>query len=42
VRDTYGLVANHFEPLGRVASLAGVCRSSYGIDATRQMIIIDK
>jgi len=42
VRDTYGPVANDFESLGSVASLAVVCRSSYRIDAMRQMIIIYK
>lgn len=39
---TYGPVANNFESVGPVASQGGLCRSSYGIDAMRQMIIIYK
>ena len=38
--QTYGPVANQAEAQGPVASLGGLCRSSYGIDAMRQFIII--
>jgi hypothetical protein len=40
--QTYGPVANAFEAAGPVASNNGLCRSSYGIDAMRQMLIIQK
>jgi hypothetical protein len=38
--QTYGPVANQAEAQGPVASEGGLCRSSYGIDAMRQFIII--
>jgi hypothetical protein len=40
--QTYGPVANQFESQGPVASNNGLCRSSYGIDAMRQFLIIQK
>ena len=40
--NTYGPVANSAESQGPVASLGGLCRSSYGIDAMRQFLIIQK
>jgi len=40
--QTYGPVANQAEAQGPDASLGGLCRSSYGIDAMRQFIIIQK
>ena len=40
--QTYGPVANAFEAAGPVASNNGLCRSSYGIDALRQMLIVQK
>ena len=40
--QTYGPVANEAESLGPVASQGGLCRSSYGVDAMRQMLIIYK
>lgn len=40
--QTYGPVANEAESLGPVVSQGGLCRSSYGIDAMRQMLIIYK
>lgn len=40
--QTYGPVANEAESLGPVASEGGLCRSSYGIDAMRQFLIIQK
>jgi hypothetical protein len=40
--QTYGPVANAAEAAGPVASDNGLCRSSYGIDAMRQMLIIQK
>ena len=40
--QTYGPVANQAEAQGPVASNNGLCRSSYGIDAMRQMLIIQK
>ncbi len=40
--QTYGPVANAAEAAGPVASNNGLCRSSYGIDAMRQMLIIQK
>ena len=40
--QTYGPVANQAEAQGPVASLGGLCRSSYGIDAMRQFIIVQK
>jgi hypothetical protein len=39
---TYGRVANAAEANGPVASDGGLCRSSYGIDAMRQFLIIQK
>jgi hypothetical protein len=39
---TYGPVANAAEANGPVASNGGLCRSSYGIDAMRQFLIIQK
>jgi hypothetical protein len=39
---TYGPVANSAESQGPVASNGGLCRSSYGIDAMRQLLIIQK
>jgi hypothetical protein len=39
---TYGPVANAAEAQGPVASNGGLCRSSYGIDAMRQFLIIQK
>jgi hypothetical protein len=39
---TYGPVANAGEASGPVAGLGGRCRSSYGIDAMRQFLIIQK
>jgi hypothetical protein len=39
---TYGPVANFGESQGPDASLGGLCRSSYGIDAMRQFLIIQK
>jgi hypothetical protein len=39
---TYGPVANAAEAQGPVASFGGLCRSSYGIDAMRQFLIIQK
>jgi hypothetical protein len=39
---TYGPVANEAESQGPVASQGGLCRSSYGIDAMRQLLIIQK
>jgi hypothetical protein len=39
---TYGPVANFAESQGPVASNGGLCRSSYGIDAMRQFLIIQK
>jgi len=39
---TYGPVANFGESQGPVASNGGLCRSSYGIDAMRQFLIIQK
>jgi hypothetical protein len=39
---TYGPVANAGEAQGPVASLGGLCRSSYGIDAMRQFLIVQK
>jgi len=39
--QTYGPVANAAEAAGPVAA-TGQCRSSYGIDAMRQMLIIQK
>jgi hypothetical protein len=39
---TYGPVANAAEANGPVASNNGLCRSSYGIDAMRQFLIIQK
>ena len=40
--ETYGPVANYGESQGPVASNGGLCRSSYGIDAMRQFLIIQK
>jgi len=40
--QTYGPVANEAEAQGPAASLGGLCGSSYGIDAMRQFIIIQK
>jgi hypothetical protein len=40
--QTYGAVANQAESQGPVASQGGLCRSSYGIDAMRQFLIIYK
>lgn len=40
--QTYGPVANAAEAAGPVASNNGLCRSSYGIDAMRQMLIVQK
>jgi hypothetical protein len=40
--QAYGPVANEAESLGPVASEGGLCRSSYGVDAMRQMLIIYK
>jgi hypothetical protein len=40
--QTYGPVANQAEANGPVASNGGLCRSSYGIDAMRQFLIIQK
>ena len=40
--QTYGPVANQAEADGPVASNGGLCRSSYGIDAMRQFLIIQK
>jgi hypothetical protein len=40
--QTYGPVANQAESGGPVASEGGLCRSSYGIDAMRQLLIIQK
>ena len=40
--QTYGPVANAAEGQGPVASNGGLCRSSYGIDAMRQFLIIQK
>jgi hypothetical protein len=40
--QTYGPVANAAEAAGPVASNNGLCRSSYGVDALRQMLIIHK
>jgi hypothetical protein len=40
--NTYGPVANFAESQGPVASNGGLCRSSYGIDAMRQLLIIQK
>jgi hypothetical protein len=40
--QTYGPVANQAESNGPVASEGGLCRSSYGIDAMRQFLIIQK
>jgi hypothetical protein len=40
--QTYGPVANEAEAQGPSASLGGLCGSSYGIDAMRQFIIIQK
>jgi hypothetical protein len=40
--QTYGPVANQAESNGPVASNGGLCRSSYGIDAMRQFLIIQK
>ena len=39
---TYGPVANFAESQGPVASLGEIRRSSYGIDAMRQFVIIQK
>src|SRR5580704_2753616 len=39
---TYGPVANQAESQGPVASNGGRCQSSYGIDAMRQFLIIQK
>jgi hypothetical protein len=39
---TYGPAANAAEANGPVASNGGLCRSSYGIDAMRQFLIIQK
>jgi hypothetical protein len=39
---TYGPVANAAEAQGPVAGNGGLCRSSYGIDAMRQFLIIQK
>jgi len=39
---TYGPVANFAESQGPVAGNGGLCRSSYGIDAMRQFLIIQK
>jgi hypothetical protein len=39
---TYGPVANAAEANGPVAGNGGLCRSSYGIDAMRQLLIIQK
>jgi hypothetical protein len=39
---TYGPVANRGEAEGPVASNGGLCRSSYGIDAMRQFLIVEK
>ena len=39
---TYGPVANQAESFGPVASHGGLCQSSYGIDAMRQLVIIQK
>jgi hypothetical protein len=39
---TYGPLANAEEAQGPVASNGGLCRSSYGIDAMRQFLIIQK
>ena len=39
---TYGPVANAAEANGPVASNGGLCQSSYGIDAMRQLVIIQK
>ena len=39
---TYGHVTDFAESQGPVASLGGICRSSYGIDAMRQFVIIQK
>jgi len=38
--QTYGPVANEAEAQGPAASNGGLCRSSYGIDAMRQFVII--
>ena len=40
--QTYGPVANAAEANGPVAGNGGLCRSSYGIDAMRQFLIIQK
>jgi hypothetical protein len=40
--QTYGPVANAGEAAGPVASNNGLCQSSYGVDAMRQMLIIQK
>jgi hypothetical protein len=40
--NTYGPVANYAESQGPAASNGGLCRSSYGIDAMRQLLIIQK
>jgi hypothetical protein len=40
--QTYGPVANQAESQGPDASNGGLCRSSYGIDAMRQFLIIQK
>jgi hypothetical protein len=40
--QTYGPVANAGEAAGPSATFNGLCRSSYGIDAMRQMLIIQK
>jgi hypothetical protein len=40
--QTYGPVANAGEAAGPNATFNGLCRSSYGIDAMRQMLIIQK
>jgi len=40
--QTYGPVANAAEAAGPVASNNGLCRSSYGVDAMRQLLIIQK
>jgi hypothetical protein len=40
--QAYGPVANEAEAQGPVASLGGLCGSSYGIDALRQFIIMQK
>jgi len=40
--QTYGPVANAAEANGPAAGNGGLCRWSYGIDAMRQLLIIQK